>query len=343
MRRQAAFTVPYESDDDVTAWYGMVDVPVTSWLRVVAGLRREDWSLSIYNGTKAAPLAEPNHKRTSDDLFSGNVTIRLSERQNLRLAAYQTVARPDPREVSTDYYVAITGDCANQGNPALKRSRIMNGDVRWEFHPGAGELISVSAFHKSFTDPIGELLAYEGSSLCTTQYRNLESSTLSGAELEFRRAMTFLPGPLAGLALGINVTLVRSETIYRFDSTAVIKYKLQGQSDRLANANLLYTDEGGGLEVSVLANYFSDRIVRYGIASVSGGAIERVPGVNERGRLTLDAKLRHRVGRATWSLSAHNLTDNEVIYYQPHANGRTQTGYLRPGVSISLGVGYGLR
>lgn len=343
VRRQGAFTVPYESDDDVTAMYAMMDVPVFPWLRVIAGVRREKWNLNIFNGTRENPLLEPNRKETSDDLASGNVTISLSDRQNIRLAAYQTVARPDPREVSLDYYVAITGDCANQGNPLLERSRILNGDLRWEFYPSAGELISVSAFYKDFTDPIGELLSYEGSSLCTTQYRNLESSTLLGGELEFRKALTFLPGPLSRLAVGVNLTLVRSETVYRFDSTSFLKYRLQGQSDQLANVNVLYADEPRGFDASVLVNYFTDRIVRYGVATVSNGEIEQVPGVVEAGRISLDAKIRQRVGQSTWSISARNLTDNEVIFFQPHEGGRTRTGYFRPGVQVTMGVGYDIR
>ena len=343
VRRQGAFTVPYESDDDVRSYYAMLDVPVLSWIRVIAGLRREAWKLNIYNGTKAAPLLEPNRKRTTDDLLSGNVTINVTDRQNIRLAVYQTVARPDPREVSLDYYVAITGDCANQGNPSLKRSRILNADLRWELYPSSGELISASAFYKDFTDPIGEILSFEGSSLCTTQYRNFETAKLIGGEFEFRKALGFLPGPLARLNAGLNVTVVQSRTTYRVDSTKVLTYRLQGQSDLLANLNLLYLDESRGFEASVLMNYFTDRIVRYGVASISSGQIQQVPGVSEQGRLSLDAKVRRRVGKATWSLSARNLTDNEVIFYQPYVGGRTRTGYLRPGVSVSVGVGYGLR
>jgi hypothetical protein len=49
------------------------------------------------------------------------------------------------------------------------------------------------------------------------------------------------------------------------------------------------------------------------------------------------------MGRTTVSLSGRNLTDNEVIFFQPHDNGRTRTGYLRPGVSVSVGVGYAIR
>jgi len=343
VRRAGAFTVPYESDDDVRSYYAMMDLPLFPWLRVVGGLRREMWKLNMYNGSKAEPTFEPNLKRNTDDLFSGNVTINVTDRQNIRLAMYQTVARPDPREVSPDYYTAITGDCANQGNPALNRSRILNGDVRWELYPNAGELVSVSAFYKDFTDPIGEILSYEGSSLCTTQYRNFESSRLLGGEFEFRKALTFLPGALERLALGINVTIVDSRTIYRIDSVTTLTYRLQGQSDKLANLNLLYADPDRGLDASLLLNWFTDRIVRYGIGSISNGEIDLVPGVIEQGRVSLDAKIRRKMGRTTVSLSGRNLTDNEVIFFQPHDNGRTRTGYLRPGVSVSVGVGYAIR
>ena len=343
VRRQGAFTVPYESEDDVRAQYIMLDLPLLSWLRIVGGVRREAWALDMYNGTKAEPILTPNRKRERDDLVSGNVTINVTDRQNVRIAAYQTVARPDPREVSADYYVAITGDCANQGNPELRRARIINADLRWEYYPEAGELISASAFVKNFADPIGEVLSFEGSSLCTTQYRNFESSLLLGGEFEFRKRLAFLPGPLAQLALGINLTIVRSRTVYRVDSTTTLTYRLQGQSDLLSNLNLLYSDSEAGFDASVLVNFFTDRIVRYGIASIASGELSTVPGVIEQGRVSLDAKVRKKVGRGTYSLSARNLTDNEIIFFQPHAQGRTRTGYLRPGISISLGVGYAFR
>ncbi len=348
LRRESVFTVPYESNDDVRAAYAMGDLPITSWLRVIAGVRTEDWRLTLYNGTRRAPILEPTRRRNVDMLPSVNVTISLSDRQNLRLAAYQTVARPDAREVSPDQFVAVTGDCGNQGNPNLRRARILNGDLRWEYYPAAGELISVSLFGKNFTDAIGEILAYTGSSNCDVLYTNFEAAMVAGGEFEFRKALTFLPGPLARLGLGMNLTLVRSSATVRVDSALAITYKLQGQSDQLANLNVNYTDDARGLDASMVLNYFSDRIVRYGIASISTSStgentILQVPGVIEQGRVSLDAKLRKRVGRRTISLSARNLTDNEVIFYQAWDGGRTRTGYLRPGVSVSLGVGYAIR
>ena len=343
LRRDGEGSLPYESDDDNVSYYGMLDVPVTSWLRAIAGVRHEDWSLNLFQGTRTDTLGEPTRRRTSNNLFSGNVTINLTDRQNLRLAAYQTVARPDPRELSADYYIAVTGDCANRGNPNLRSSRILNGDVRWEMYPNPGELISVSAFYKDFTDPIGELLSSQGSALCTSEYFNLESAQLLGSEIELRRALTFLPGALSRISMGVNITLVDSKSLYRIDSTLTRTLQLQGQSNQLVNFNLLYNDAPAGFDASVLFNYFSDRVSRYGVVGINAGTLIEVPNVMEQGRISIDAKLRKRLGRATLSLSARNLTDNEIILYQDSEAGRTRTGYLRPGATVSMGVGYAFR
>ncbi len=56
--------------------------------------------------------------------------------------------------------------------------------------------------------------------------------------------------------------------------------------------------------------------------------------------MSLDAKIRKRVGRTTVSLSGRNLTDAEVVFLQNSKVGEIRTGYLRPGIGFSLGVGY---
>lgn len=343
LQRQGEGSLPYEAEDGVTASFAMVDLPLTSWMRIVGGLRREQWRLTLYQGTKEAPIGEPTRRNTTDNLWSTNITFNLSDRQNLRLAAYQTVARPDPRELAPDYYVAVTGDCANQGNPNVQATRILNGDLRWEWFPRAGELLSASLFAKRFEAPIGELLTYPGSSLCTVEYFNLDRAEILGGEFEFRKALDFLPGPLAGLAAGINVTLVQSRSEYSPSPDYTLNYKLQGQSDVLANFSLLYTDAAQGIDASLLFNSFSDRIVRYGIANLVDGVPEQVPNVMEQGRVSIDAKVRKRVGGYTISLSARNLADAETIFYQDSDAGRTRTGYFRPGTTVSIGIGYAVR
>ena len=339
LRRDDARTLPYEAQDDVRAYYGMLDLPIRPWLRLVAGAREENWALDIY-ALRRDTLPPATTRRNRDLLPSANLTIRLGERQNVRLAAYRTVARPDPREVSNDAYEAVAGDCSNIGNPALQRSTIENADVRWERYPAPGEIMSVSAFAKRFTDPIVEFLGTDAGN-CYIRPANAPSARLTGAEFELRRALRFLPGPLARLSTGINVTLVRSEATARINADTSRTLRLQGQSDRLVNVSLVYAGPSG-LEISLLGNYFSDRVVRYGDV-LTGAQTRVVDDVIERGRFGLDARLRRRIGRTNVTLSARNLTDNEIRFVQRSDVGTLQVGYLRPGMTISLGVGYAIR
>ncbi|MCU0623923.1 MAG: carboxypeptidase regulatory-like domain-containing protein [Gemmatimonadaceae bacterium] len=339
LRRDDARTLPYEAQDDVRSLYGMIEVPIRPWLRLVAGAREERWALDIYSPRKDT-LPPATTRRNRDLLPSANLTLRLGDRQNLRLAAYQTVARPDPREVSNDAYEAVAGDCSNIGNPALQRSTIRNADIRWERYPAPGEVMSVSAFAKRFTDPIVEFLGTDAGN-CYIRPANAPSARLTGAEFELRRGLSFLPGPLRRLSTGINVTLVRSEATARINADTSRTLKLQGQSDRLVNASLLYTSPSG-VELSLLANYFSDRVVRYGDV-LTGAETRVVADVIEQGRLGIDARLRRKVGRATMTLSARNLTDNEIRFTQRSDVGVLQVGYFRPGITLSLGVGYAIR
>lgn len=339
LRRDGTRTLPYEAQDNLRAYYAMLDLPVRPWLRLTGGVRREDWALDIYNLRKDT-LPPTTTRRNNDVLPSANLTLKLSDRQNLRLAYYQTVARPDPREVTSDAYEAVAGDCSNIGNPDLKRTTIRNGDIRWERYPRAGEIVSVSGFFKQFTDPIVEFLGTDSGN-CYFRPKNAPSARLLGAELEFRRGLTFLPGWLKQLSAGLNVTLVQSSAKVAINADTSRTLRLQGQSDQLVNLSLLYSTPNG-FEVSVLGNYFSDRVYRYG--DVVQDVVPRVVAdVLEQGRFGLDAKVRKRFRRMNVSFSARNLTDNEVRFTQQSDNGRLQVGYLRPGVNVSLGVGYALR
>ncbi|MBC7843740.1 MAG: outer membrane beta-barrel protein [Gemmatimonadaceae bacterium] len=341
--RDPTFTLPYETDESVTSGYGMVDLPIRSWLRLVTGVRNESWRLDLYPGTRTDTINPIIRRRNADLLPSANLTLKLSDRQNLRLAAYATVARPDPREVSNDYYEPVAGDCAQRGNPSLQRTRITNGDVRWERYPRSGEIMALSGFYKGFDAPIVEVLINDTGN-CSAVPVNLRSARLYGGEVELRRGLTFLPGRLKQLSAGVNLTVVQSRALLESDSSEALVYPFAGQSNFLANTSLLYATANGSTEVTALLNYFSDRVSRYGVSSRSGGVVSGVPNLIERGRFGLDAKARHKVGRATFSLSVRNLLDAEVIFEQnSNLNGVVRAGYFRPGIGVNLGVGYAIR
>ncbi|MFN0179472.1 MAG: TonB-dependent receptor domain-containing protein [Gemmatimonadales bacterium] len=329
---------PYEADDDLYAGYAMVDLPLLARLRVVGGVRYENWRLNLFSNTRAAPDGEPIIRRDRDILWSANLTASLSDRMNFRLAAARTVNRPDPREVSNDQYVAVGGECDFKGNPALRRARIVNADARWELYPGPGEIIAVSGFYKRFDDPIVEVVGAPASSGCLNSFANAERATNVGGELEIRKQLGFLPGFLSGLSIGGNLTVVESRVtpgagLFGAEGEELT---LVGQSPWLVNGNLTYVDAGGRFDASVLVNYFADRSLRYGLRL---GGIQ-TPNVIERGRATVDAKVQKGFGQFNVSLSARNLTGANARNIQQGTTTSVLTGFSRLGTTISIGVGY---
>jgi hypothetical protein len=321
----------YAADDDVTAGYGMLDLPLLRGVRLVGGARFEDWRMSVFPGGRDSTDAEVRRRVNKDWLWSANLVWRLGDRTNVRLAGYRTVARPDAREISPDSYVAVTGDCDFRGNADLQRTSILNGDFRFEVYPGSGEIVAVSGFYKRFHQPIIEFITTATGGQCAVLFGNGEHATNYGAELEVRKR-------LGRFFAGGNLTLIRSRVAI---DTALGSYDpnlpLQGQSPLLVNGSVGYFDPAARLEVTVLANYFADRIARYGTA------FNRVQGPNttERGRWTLDAKATLALGSGLGvSMSGRNLTNQPIMLVNEGPETTAVVGQYRSGVGLTLGLSY---
>lgn len=343
--RRDALALPYKSYDDLGAGYAMLDLPLLSWLRMVGGARAERWMLDVRPNSGVAAYDSATTRRELDILGSLNLTASLTDRMSVRLAGYQTVARPDPRELTNDYYVAVTGECGNQGSSDLRHTRIDNADVRWELYPGGNELVAISGFYKQFKRPVVEVVSLPQSTTCIAYYKNAESATNYGGELELRKSLGFLPLIPPQISGNVNLTIVHTETDLGKDLFNV-HAKFMGQSPYVVNGGLSYDSRGGALTVSVFANAFGDRIVRYGATLVNivtdpDGTrhedVTQIPHVYERGRMSLDAKIQTQVWRGTSvALSARNLANQAQRFYQSSEAGQIQTGFIRPGVTVRL-------
>ncbi|MEZ4424693.1 MAG: carboxypeptidase regulatory-like domain-containing protein [Gemmatimonadota bacterium] len=331
--------LPYDADDDLYAAYLMLDLRPFERLRIVGGLRTEIWKLNVFAGGRESPAFEPTVRDQADLLWSTNLTFELTDRMNLRAAGYRTVSRPDPREVSDSQYSPVVGECVITGDPSLGRAVINNADLRWEWYPSPGELVSVSGFGKWFSDPIIQLVINE-SFTCVGRPLNAESATNLGVELEVRKNLGILAESLEPFTATVNFTFVDGDV--KGDGVLIpfASLPLQDQSRFLVNASLGYDNADTGTNASLLYNYFDDRVRRYGVAAGNTGI--RVPDVIEQGRSTLDAKVSQRFGESVKiSLSAKNLTNAVVREYQDTAQlGPVTVGYAPLGVSFSLGVSY---
>jgi hypothetical protein len=327
-------TSKYTAKDDLTAAYGMLDLPLLSSLRLVGGVRFEDWRIHVVTPVRADSLLTTT-RHNPDFLWSANLTLALSPSMNLRFAGFRSVTRPDPRDLSLDAYRPVGSECTVGGDTSVVESKITNADARWEYYPRSGEIFALSGFYKRFADPLVEVIGPFGSAACSSRPANGKSARSYGVELEARRGLDFLPGFLRHLSLGFNATFLGSEIKLdeRRYGAKEPGLDLQGQSPFLLNGGLTYTNNK--TSVSLLYNYFADRIARYG----GNADPSRVPpNVIEKARYSLDAKVSQTIGGLKVSVGGTNLTNRQPRFVLEGTDLVTRT--YTTGTSWSVGLSY---
>ncbi|HEX9730040.1 MAG TPA: TonB-dependent receptor [Gemmatimonadales bacterium] len=289
----------YDATDRNLAGFVQLELPLVARLRVIAGVRVEQADMLVNSLT---PQGTPDTARldNTDILPSLGVTLALSSRSNLRLSATQTVARPEYRELANTSSFDVLGGLFVFGNPSLRRSLIQNADLRWEFFPTPGEVLSVSLFAKHFDDPIERvLLALTGKEGLT--YINAKSARNYGVEFEVRRSLGMLATSLTPFTTFGNVMVMQSD-IEPGEGTALTNANrpMVGQSEYVINAGLEYASWGGSLTSTLLYNVVGPRITEAGV--------EPRPDAIERERHLIDYSLRWQATQPVgFKLDAKNL------------------------------------
>ena len=328
LREETRGTDRYDAAQSVGAVYGMVDLPLAASARLVTGARVEQFSQQVET---LDPFAGTLDQQTGDVLTASldetnvfpsvNFVYAATAGQNVRIGYSQTVNRPEFREVSPFEFTDVVGGRAVVGNPNLRQSLIRNFDARWEWFPGAEEVVSASFFFKRFDDPIERIV--EPTAQLRTSFTNADTARNAGVELELRA--------LVGryFLVGANYTRVDSEVTLspasRQVQTSLVR-PLAGTSANLFNA--LFEVRGPGFSGRLLWNYFDDRISDVGSLGL--------PDIIEKGRRSLDFVFSKRWDPASLKVALSNLTDQDYVYTQG-ADGPTQRSY-NLGRSISFGV-----
>jgi len=329
----------YDADQNTGAGYLMADteVPGVPSLRFIGGARLEytDMSLSTLDNDTQGSFSN------LDVLPSANLVWSLREDMNLRFAYGRTVALPSFREFSPFQSFNFIGDYTERGNPDLERTSVHNLDLRWEWFPRPGELLSASVYYKDFTDPIERTFNPESVDQGIVTYRNRESARVYGIELEAQKRLGDLASWLEHVQVGGNLTLTESridrtedvlELIGRFDDNPDETRQLQGQSPYIVNLNAGYENPESGTSVNVLFNRFGDRL-----QTVSANGVD----IFERAQSTLDANISQRLLQGvTASLSVKNILNSDEVVSQKF-RGTEYVNDQRPlGRTVSVGVSY---
>nr|MCU0648097.1 carboxypeptidase regulatory-like domain-containing protein [Gemmatimonadaceae bacterium] len=132
----------YTATDRTSAGYLMSEFGVFGRSRLIVGARVEDARITV-NTTTQGGFTNTARLSNTDVLPSVVLNTRLGERSNFRLAATQTLARPEYRELSPVTFRDVLGGVSLTGNDQLVRTLIQNYDARWEFFPTSGEVISL--------------------------------------------------------------------------------------------------------------------------------------------------------------------------------------------------------
>nr|WP_121269146.1 TonB-dependent receptor [Pedobacter schmidteae] len=343
----------YDANSLTSFGYAMLDQPITDKLRAVYGVRAEKFNLNLNSkGVDGSPIKVKQDYL--DVLPSVNLTYALTEKANLRASYYRTLARPEFRELAPfDYYdYELLGNVS--GNTTLKRTLIDNADLRYEFYPAPGQIFSVSAFYKHFSNAI-EPSIYDQNSTPAFSYFNTPEINNYGVEIEFRHSLAFINEEsfVKNFMVYANGTLVKSKVVNPTDQAYLVKERpMVGQSPYSVNAGLQYSALDNNLNFSALYNRIGRRIVN------AGG--QRFGDVWEAPRNLVDFQASYSFykKKAQVKLNINDLLNNQSVFYfdyngdkkfssgvtgVPLSNGKTMDETLsryKTGTNVSLSVSY---
>lgn len=298
----------YLANTILNAGYIQFDNQFSNEFKMVWGLRVEDYDQLI--GSVKKYDSRFTHSDVTDFLPGVNFTYKLNPKTNIRLTGSQTVIRPELRELSSLNLYDFELNASVQGKPDLKRTKIFNADLRYELYPRAGEVLSAGVFYKHFKDPIEQNFSQGSGGASTFFFQNPESAYSYGAEVEFRKKLDIVSS-LKNFTFQTNVSLIKSKVS---DSALKIDRPLQGQSNYVVNAGILYDLEKIGLNVTTLFNIIGRRIYLVGDVAAAAGT----PDVWEAPRPLLDFQIAKKVLKTKGEvrLSVSDILNRKQIFYQ---------------------------
>ncbi len=308
------------------------------------------------------PSTRPQYSiKEYDNIYpSLNVKFSPSENSNIRLAASKTITLPEFKEIAPFEYVSQTGQ-VTRGNPNLDASTNYNLDLKYEFFPSNGQLVSLTGFYKKIEDPINKVQD-RGAAGVFSYFNAGEEANIYGIELETRVDIIDSEDENAiDFGVGFNASRMWHKQdlkdVYE-DGTFIRTFQynnktevgLQGASDWIFNGSLNFSTENSdrAFRGSIVANYQSDKIYALGAPEVQTQTdVFYNDEIVEKGFVTLDAIISKNFGE-NWSVQfrGQNLLNPEIERYQavrPSTTGieadQTVRSYSR-GAVLSLGVGY---
>lgn len=325
----------YRGKQNIHSAYVMGEFQFFNRLRAIGGVRLEDAETTnnymYYNRITTKIYDTLAVRKQADWLPSATLIYDFTKKLSLRAAYGKTLARPNFRELTQYSYYNIYDRTMYNNLGNLRQTYIDNLDVRFEWYPSPGEIVSVSAFYKKFKDPIETVVSNPSMSGNYESYIvNLEEATTRGFEINIRKNFDFIrqDGWLKDFWFTGNYTWLEGDLSYDYqkaiyDAIGMIPPEgvqtvgersrpLMGLSPYSLNASLGYYGEifGGGINYN-----------RNGRRILTAGEGEDEDEY-EAPRNALDIQLSAKVWKKQleFKINATNLLNEDYIVYTNKLN-----------------------
>ncbi len=338
----------YQAYSFLNAGFLQLDSKLGDKLRMVGGARIEAYN-QVFNYVEfGSNQAKTIDTTVIDVLPSINLIYSPIQKINIRVSYSRTLSRPEFRELAPFNFYNFLNDNLTSGDPNLQRALINNYDLRFEFFPGSGQIISLSSFYKQFYNPIELLLRTGTSGTPELYFDNVQNVVNYGAEFEYRMNLGALikkdsSSFLKNLTLYFNGALIRSEmnlgAVAALAEYPDAKRPLQGQSPYLINAGIFYAGPKD-FNVNISYNLVGQRI------AIAGSIQE--PSVWENGRNVIDFQLSKIIkNNIELKLNVKDVLAQDLVFFQDiNKNKKYDKGVdsvwqeITFGQSISLSLKY---
>lgn len=255
----------YDSKEHIGGAYAMVTLK-SEVGELNAGFRAEHTNQIYTMLQHFRNMGQVGEQSYWDYLPSASIKWTPTKKMNVRLSYYRSINRPGFYEIVP--YQIQGEEYQEKGNPNLKRARIDNIDLRWEWFPSKTEQILAGVFYKYLKDPIEQVFVTSDGKIGagTDAYYmpdNLGNAKNMGFEIDVIKYIRHF-------GVKANYTYTHSEitTSKREYQEGSAEYKtgvtqtrpLVNQAPHTANISLLYKDTEHGWNAQLASSFTGTKL-----------------------------------------------------------------------------------
>lgn len=324
----------YNAGSSLLAAYESLENKFGDKIRVIWGLRVENYQqhVNVYRPVYYPNFQDPDlssylfaARNTFNFLPSVNAVYSPFSSINLRAGYSNTVIRPELKDIAAFARYDYQTLQVTQGNSELRSTSIQNYDLKLEWFPSAGEIVSVAAFYKDMIDPI----EYARPKNLTVRIPlNVGDAYVRGIEAEIRKKLDFLPfAPwLSNVTIFGNGALIRSKVstkpINSFLYDSITEHSLTGQADYIINAGINILAFKKTFDLTLSYNRTGDYITELGrfesLIIPNGKSVPNIPHYYMKARDVMDLVVSQSLfkSKIRLKLNISNLLKTRAIIYQ---------------------------